>query len=136
MDFFKLITVIKPSLDDSRRIFGSGMEPAEYLDRFLELGPRLVALTMGDQGSLIGTADGERVHILPNPVEVLDVTGAGDAYWTGLLVGLYEGHSAHSAAKLGQVVAEYKISFLGPVNEFPPISEFLSDSEHLKTSRS
>jgi fructokinase len=135
-DFFSLVSVVKPSLDDSRRIFGSGLEPAQYLDRFLELGPAMVALTMGDHGSLFGTADGERVHIIPNPVEVVDVTGAGDAYWTGFLGGLYEGHSPLLAARLGQAVAEYKVGFLGPVNEFPPIEEFLEIASKYQTNRS
>ena len=120
-DIFRQFTVTKPSLDDSTRIMGPGLEPVEYLERFLDLGPEIVALTMGNQGVLLGTSSGERVHIHANSVPVVDVTGAGDAFWSGLLIGLLEGKTALESAKIGQAIAEYKIGILGPVQKFPPI---------------
>ena len=84
--------------------------------------------------AILGTASGERIHILANPVSVEDVTGAGDAYWSGLLAGLYQGFSPLTAAKLGQAVAEYKIGFLGPVAKFLPFQHYLQSAENMPIS--
>jgi fructokinase len=131
-EIFQLISVTKPSLDDCIRIFGSGLKPVEYLELFLNLGPAVVVLTMGSQGALLGTSAGERVHIHANSIPVRDVTGAGDAFWSGLLIGLLQGMSALEAAQLGQAIAEYKIGILGPVKEFLPLEEFKKQAQKMK----
>ena len=133
-DLFKYITVTKPSLDDSIRIFGPGLKPIQYLDNFLSLGPEIVALTMGSEGSLLGTSQGERIHIHSNPTSVVDITGAGDAFWSGLLAGLYEGYPPLTAARLGQVIAEYKIGFAGPIQEHLPLHMYLKQAENTPVS--
>ena len=47
--------------------------------RYLGLGCRIVALTMGKAGTMV--ADGERVAVIPaRPVEAVDATGAGDTF--------------------------------------------------------
>ena len=123
-DIYQSVTITKPSLDDSRRIFGKGLEPDQYLERFLDLGPQVVVLTMGEDGSLIGLSNGDRYQLQPKPVEVVDVTGAGDAFWSGLLVGLHEDLSVVDAARLGQAVAETKIRQLGPILDHRSIKEY------------
>jgi len=134
-DFFKYITVTKPSLDDSTRIFGPGLKPVQYLEKFLNLGPEIVVLTMGSEGSFLGTTQGDMVHIQPNPTPVVDITGAGDAFLSGLLAGLHEGYPALTAARLGQVVAEYKIGFIGPVQEHLPLHMYLNLAEKTPIKR-
>ena len=128
-DLYKYITITKPSLDDSIRIFGPGLKPIQYLNKFLNLGPEIVVLTMGSEGSLLGTAQGDRIHIQSSPVPVVDITGAGDAFWSGLLIGLYEGHTALTAARLGQVIAEHKIGYIGPIQEHLPLQMYLNLAE-------
>ena len=131
-EIFQLITITKPSLDDCIRIFGPGLKPVEYLELFLNLGPVIVALTMGSQGTLLGTSAGDRVHIQANSIPVRDVTGAGDAFWAGLLTGLSQGMSAIEAAQLGQAIAEYKIGIIGPVKEFLPLEDFKKQAQKIK----
>ncbi len=134
-DFYKYITITKPSLDDSIRIFGPDLKPIQYLEEFLNLGPDIVVLTMGSEGSLLGTREGKRIHIHPNPVPVVDVTGAGDAFWSGLLTGLCEGYPALTAARLGQAVAEYKIGFIGPINEHLSLQRYLEVANKISVSQ-
>jgi fructokinase len=74
---------------------------------------------MGHRGVLLATADGNQVHIKPGQVEVADVTGAGDAFWAGLLTALLDGYRPDEAARIGQMVAEVKISTVGPVPQMP-----------------
>jgi len=133
-EILQLVTVTKPSLDDCIRIFGPGKKPSEYLELFLELGPEIVVLTQGSQGALVGTSAGERVHLLANSIPVVDVTGAGDAFWSGLLTGLLTGLPVVLAAKLGQVIAEYKIGILGPMKKFLPMEEYIKQARLIQIS--
>ena len=132
-DVFQYISVTKPSLEDSVRFFGTGFEPADYLEKYLELGPSIVVLTLGDKGVYLGTQEGGRLHIKANQVPVKDVTGAGDAFWSGLLVGLLEGKPPAEAAKLGQVIAEFKIGIIGPVKQFLTWDEFDKRASQIQT---
>ncbi len=134
-NIYKYVTVTKPSLDDSIRIFGPGLKPTQYLEKYLSLGPEIVVLTMGDEGSILGTTQGDMIQIHPNPTPVVDITGAGDAYWSGLLAGLSKGYSALTAARLGQVIAEYKIGFVGPFQEHLPLQMYLNLAENTLISR-
>jgi len=116
---YRFVDITKPSLDDSVRLFGSGLAPVAYAERFLQWGPQLVALTMGKQGVLLATNDGEFYRIRPSRAEVTDVTGAGDAFWAGLLTALLDGYAPPESACFGQMIAEAKISTVGPVSELP-----------------
>ncbi|MEA3338751.1 MAG: sugar kinase [Chloroflexota bacterium] len=119
VDACQWVNVVKPSLDDCARLFGPGMSPLACAERLLSWGPEIVALTMGHEGVLVVTADGDRRHVQPGDAEVADVTGAGDAFWAGLLTALLDGYSPYEAACLGQMVAEIKISTVGPVPQMP-----------------
>ena len=118
-DAYQWVNVTKPSLDDCARLFGPGMSPEACAERLLGWGPEIVALTMGRQGVLLATSDGDLHHIQPSAAEVADVTGAGDAFWAGLLTALLDGYPPHEAACLGQMVAEIKIGTVGPVRQMP-----------------
>ncbi len=133
-DIYPLITVTKPSLDDSARIFGPGHTPQEYVERFLDWGAQIVALTMGREGVLLGTSQGDRYRIKAHPLSVVDVTGAGDAFWSGLLSGLTQDLFPLEAAQLGQTIAEYKINTVGPVESFPGLDYFREQAKKIKFS--
>ncbi len=113
------VDVTKPSWDDCIRLFGPGLAPEDYARRFMEWGPTIVALTMGAEGVLLAIADAGFFHIEPTTVPVADITGAGDAFWAGLLLGLLDGLSPQEAACVGQMVAEIKIGQVGPVTHMP-----------------
>ncbi|MBN1993711.1 MAG: hypothetical protein JW953_13500 [Anaerolineae bacterium] len=116
---YQFVHITKPSLDDCKRIFKAELSPMAYVEQFLNWGPEIVALTMGARGVLLATADANPVHIKPGNVSVADVTGAGDAFWAGLLVALLDGYPPGEAACVGQMVAEAKINTVGPVPQLP-----------------
>ncbi|MEJ5328609.1 MAG: carbohydrate kinase family protein [Desulfobaccales bacterium] len=78
----------------------------------LKLTPTLI-VTQGDQGSQV-LGDGERHHIpaVP-PRQVVDPTGAGDAYRAGLIKGLIRGLPWPEAACLGAAVASFAVERAG-----------------------
>jgi len=111
------VQVVKPSLDDCRRLFGPRADPEACIARFLEWGAGIVVLTRGREGSLLVLADGRRWEVPARDVPVADVTGAGDAFWAGLLVGLLDGLPPHRAVEVGRFVAERKLRTVGPMRE-------------------
>ena len=89
-DFFRYTTITKASLDDASRLFGKGKKPEEYIEILHQLGPETVVFTMGKDGSMV-SKDGHILAQIPaRPVDVVDATGAGDAFWAGFLAALLD----------------------------------------------
>jgi sugar/nucleoside kinase (ribokinase family) len=74
----------------------------------------IAALTRSEKGSVV-LANGE-VHVIDaeKGVEVVDTTGAGDAYAAGFLYAYTQGRDLHTAGRLGSVLAAEVISHMGP----------------------
>jgi fructokinase len=66
-----------------------GTTPEAVLDDWLARGPAVVAVTLGGDGVLAGTASGLRSRRPGVPVEVIDTVGAGDTFSAALLAGLH-----------------------------------------------
>jgi sugar/nucleoside kinase (ribokinase family) len=97
-----LLDVFSPNLLQGRRLTGLD-EPEQVLKALLAAGPRVVALRMGEAGSLVAGPGADPLAIPAVPVrEVVDVTGAGNAYCGGFVVGLAEtgdlAHAGHHGA--------------------------------------
>ncbi len=72
------------------------------VDRWLELGVENIVITRGAQKSAYGNKKGERLHLQPPIVDkVIDVTGAGDGYASGIIMGHLEGLSPKESIQLG-----------------------------------
>ncbi len=112
---YPYVTLTKPSLDDCTRLFGAGLTPEAYASRFLELGAKNVVLTLGKAGVLVATTEGVSYQSA-SQVEVVDVTGAGDSFWSGLILATLDGYSIADAARVGQAVAAIKIQQVGPLS--------------------
>ena len=69
-------------------------------------------VTMGEKGALILTEDGLEA-VAGVPVDVVDTTGAGDAFNAGLAVALAEGKSLAEAASLCQPLRRVRLSEAG-----------------------
>ncbi len=109
------VDCFSPNLEEARQMTGLG-EPAEILERFYSDGARMVALRMGAAGSLVGRA-GEAAFSIPTvPVgQVVDVTGAGNAYCGGFIVGMGETGDMRIAALYGAVSASLALEQFGAV---------------------
>jgi 2-dehydro-3-deoxygluconokinase len=73
-----LSDIARPGLDDACQL--TGLErPEDICSFYLDLGCRIVALTMGKDGTMVATAQ-ERQVIPARPVAAVDATGAGDTF--------------------------------------------------------
>jgi len=114
-EMYRYVSLTKPSADDARRIFGPEYTPEQYIEMFHEMGPRTVILTMGGEGVLI-SEDGHLIgHVPARPVEVMDATGAGDAFWAGFLVALLDGDPLERCVFFARELVELKLVRKGPL---------------------
>ena len=72
----------------------------------------LVVVTLGSAGSIIATSGGAE-HVAAVPAEVVDVTGAGDAYAAGLLAALIGGATDAEAGARAAVLAALAVARVG-----------------------
>lgn len=66
--------------------------------------PRMV-VTMGDQGAVFAEIGGESGFCPPQKVDVIDTTGAGDAFFSGVAAGLTYGKTLAEACRIGTRLA-------------------------------
>jgi sugar/nucleoside kinase (ribokinase family) len=83
------------------------------VETLLGWGVPVVALRMGARGSLVATAGGEVYTVPAVPTNVVDTTGAGDAYCGGFLVALGTGVDVAEAGARAAVSASFAIEQFG-----------------------
>lgn len=66
--------------------------------------PRMI-VTLGEVGAVYATADGESGFCPAQPVHVRDTTGAGDAFFAGITIGLTYGKGMQDACAIGTRLA-------------------------------
>jgi sulfofructose kinase len=111
-------------------ICGSGFGPAltgrsdlwEAGEAILDLGPRIVVQTEGEDGSYTTTAD-ERFHTPAFAVDVHDTTGAGDVFHGAYLVGMLRGWDLRTIATFATGVSALKCTRLGGRKGIPSFEE-------------
>lgn len=97
---------------------------------FREKGIQNVVITMGGLGAF--ACDGQRHELLPRiPVDVVDTTGAGDAFNGGLLMALAEGKDLFTALRYGNVTGALSVTKLGTAPSMPTRAEI--DALYQKT---
>ncbi|HEY8986941.1 MAG TPA: ribokinase, partial [Streptomyces sp.] len=61
-----------------------GDDPAEWARELLAGGPKSVVVTLGSEGALVASADGDVVRVPSVKVDAVDTTGAGDSFTAAL----------------------------------------------------
>lgn len=120
-NLLKDIDIIKPSEDDAERIFGPD-SVENQIQKFLDLGAKLVIMTLGKDGVVVATQS-EQSSKATKAVNVVDTTGAGDAFWSGFYTGICQGKTINKAVDAGLLTSAYKLQFLGAVTDLPRLKE-------------
>ncbi|WP_194397541.1 PfkB family carbohydrate kinase [Microbacterium atlanticum] len=96
-DLVALADVVKAS-DEDLRWLAPGRDAVEVAREWVARGPALVVVTLGAQGAIGVTADGD-VVIPPVVTDVVDTVGAGDTFMGALIDGLLERGFAAAAVR-------------------------------------
>ncbi len=83
-------------------------------------------ITRGADGSTLITKEGEQHIETVRPPEVLDPTGCGDAYRSGLIYGLLNNLDLVTSCRIGSVMGALKVAVQGPQNHTPSLDEIVN----------
>ena len=113
----RLADIAFPSEDEAVQLWGFENADA-ILDHLLGLGPRIVALKLGDRGAVVATPD--RREVIP-PVRCVpvDSTGAGDAFAGSFLAEYLAGGDPFAAGRYAARVAAATVAGYGAVAPIP-----------------
>ena len=106
-----------PGLDDARQLTGLDA-PDAIADFYLHLGARVVALTLGSEGTLVATPD-ERRTIQGRRVEAVDATAAGDTFDGAFLARYVAGDDPFACARYANAAAALSTQDYGAVAPMP-----------------
>jgi 2-dehydro-3-deoxygluconokinase len=112
-----LADILRPSIDDAMHL--TGLADADRIaDFYLDLGPKIVALTLGGGGALIATRE-RREKIEAWPARFVDATGAGDMFTGAFLAEYLRIGDPFVAARYANVAAALSTEGYGAVDPMP-----------------
>lgn len=112
-EFGSMVDVISPNLLESQTLTGID-SPHEIIQALLQFNAPVIALRMGEKGSLVARKGEEPIHFPAVPVEPLvDLTGAGNAYCGGFIVGLAQTHDLVKAGNFAAVSSSFILEQFG-----------------------
>lgn len=114
-----------PSLAEARAITGLD-EPVAVAAALQESGVGVVALKMGAEGCLVLSEDGQVIRLPAYSVDVVDATGAGDAFAAGFIAGVYHRWPLEKAARLANAVGALCVTGSGAAGGVTTLDETLS----------
>ncbi len=116
----KRCRVIFPNALETKMLTGENFEEGAKI--FIEEGVDIVAVKLGNKGCYV--TDGTESYLVePYLVDVVDTTGAGDAFCAGFLYGLIKGKSVLDCGRLGNFVASRCIVKMGARTGLPRLED-------------
>lgn len=123
-----LIDVVSPDWPSASGLAGSD-DPATVLRFWSEQGPAMVAVRSGARGSYVWDRITNKAwRVPPVLVNVVDPTGAGNAYAGGQIVGWDQTQDALYAGCYGAVSASFAVEVVG----IPAMSAALQHESHIR----
>jgi ribokinase len=117
-EVFQNIDILTPNETELRILLGLKPDDptptVELAQRLKALGVETIVITMGGDGSLVLTGD-QQIRVPAIPIEVVDSTGAGDAFNSGLAVALASGKDLIEAVKFGNCYGALACTKLGVI---------------------
>ena len=116
-----LAHIALPGLDDARQLTGLHA-PEDIVRAIHDLGPEIVALTLGEEGALLGV-DGDLSHVPGISVQAVDATGAGDCFDGAFLARLAAGDTPEAACRYAVAASALSVAGFGAVTPLPRATE-------------
>ena len=122
-EMLRLTDLLAPNESEAAALSGlpvSNLAEAERAARALQArGARTVLITLGANGALAVTQDGEVIHVAAPAVKAVDTTGAGDCFIGSLAYFMAVGFGLRSAMEKACVIASRSVTAMGTQSSFP-----------------
>ena len=120
------VTYLVPNAGEAEALTGVSVDSAEAAEAagrfFLDLGVRHACVKLKDGGCVL-TSGETVIRVPPVPVDVVDTTGAGDAFAGALAVAVLEGRSLKDAALFAAAASHHCVTRYGSQPAYPDREE-------------
>jgi sugar/nucleoside kinase (ribokinase family) len=122
-----------PSLPEAQEITGIN-QPEKIASDLIDHGVGTVALKMGPDGCLVMSSDYESLRLPAHDVNVVDATGAGDAFAAGFITGVWQEWSLEKTTRFASAVGAMCVTGVGAAGCVGSLEETLHfmETEPLK----
>lgn len=125
-ELLRMVDVLTPNETETQIITGMPVNSVEEAKtaaaRLIQSGVSAVVITLGSKGALVARATGA-ARVPGYRVNVVDTTGAGDAFSGALAVALAEGKSLEQAAAFANAAAALQVTKPGTAPAMPHRAE-------------
>ena len=121
-DLLKLVDICVPNEAELLALVGECANVQKAAELLRERGPSAVIVTLGDKGYFFCDELGSE-QVACNLVQVVDSSGAGDAFCAGLAVAIGEGVSLREAARWANAIAALSVTRRGTQAAFAKRAE-------------
>jgi len=113
-------TIFLPNKKEIEMLFEMDFQSAA--EECISIGMEVVAIKLGSKGCYIKTPNRE-VFVKSHMVEVVDTTGAGDAFNAGFLYGFFKKKDVEECGRLGNIIAAHCIQKIGARAGLPKVED-------------
>ena len=121
------VDIISPNAIEAEQITGTQAveerADLQVASQLIERGAQAAVLKMGSRGSLVVSTDGEIARVEPYKVNIVDTTGAGDAFTGNLAVAIAKGESLADSAKIANAAGALACTKFGAQTAIPTWDE-------------
>jgi len=123
-----------PSLPEAQALTGY-QDPHEVARSLLNFGVGTVGLKMGSEGALVMDQKGIQIHLSAYQVDVIDATGAGDAFAAGFIAGVWNGWPLEKTGQFANAVGALCVTGVGASGGVSSLEETLTfmENSHFKS---
>lgn len=118
-----------PSLSEAQALVGLS-EPSEVAQALIDHGCGIVALKMGEEGCLVMNGDGDTIRLPAFDVDVVDSTGAGDAFAAGFIAGVWQDWALDETASFASAVGALCVTGSGASGGMRSLDETIKFMEN------
>jgi ribokinase len=111
-ELLSLTDILFCGIEAAQSVVGTASED-RLVDGLLDLGPDIVALTLGGNGCIAAARGGQRIRVAGQAVDVVDTTGAGDCFAGAFLFGTLQGWPLRATAEMANLMAAMSVTAYG-----------------------
>ena len=126
------VDIFLPSLTEAEHLTGLS-EPSDISNFLRNYGIHTVGIKMGERGSFVSTPE-EQFSVPAYSVNIVDATGAGDAYVAGFLAGTVNGWDLTKTAELASATGAACVTEIGTTAGIINLEETLKICQNKKIS--